>query len=411
MSSAVQDKIEDMQTGSTNQVELPRKEILATSVPVPPLAEQRRIVEKIEELFSLIEAGEQALEQAKKLLERYRQSVLKAAVTGELTREWRARHKDEIEPGEVLLRRILQARREAWEKAELDKMAKRGLTPKDDRWKQKYKEPEPPDTTSLPELPEGWVWASLDQLVSGEPRSLQSGPFGSNLRHSEFTEHGILVIGIDNVRNGTFSMGRGNRISYRKFQELSKYSARARDLLVTVMASLGRTCVVPPDLEAAIITKHVYRVSMNLDCLEPEFFNLVLQSDTTSRARMLANAQGQTRPGLNGSILSELPMPLPSLREQQESIRLVDEMLSSIRPILNAVEVEIRRSAALRQAILTAAFKGRLVPQDPADEPASALLERLRAERTAAGKPKPSRRGRPAEVAAGADGAPELPLG
>lgn len=108
---------------------------------LPPLNEQRRIVEEIDELFSQIEAGEQALEGAQKLLERYRQSVLNAAVTGELTRDWREQHKGEPESGEALLKRILKARRKAWEQAELAKMHARGRPPTDDRWKQKYKEP------------------------------------------------------------------------------------------------------------------------------------------------------------------------------------------------------------------------------------------------------------------------------
>ena len=164
MSSAVQDQIEEMQTGSTNQVELPRKVIEATAIPVPPADEQRRIVERIDELFSQIEAGESALARAKKLLERYRQAVLKAAVTGELTKDWRERHQAELEPADHLLTRILQARRKAWEKAELEKLRAKGKAPKDDKWKQKYKEPKPPDKSELPELPEGWVWASWAQI-------------------------------------------------------------------------------------------------------------------------------------------------------------------------------------------------------------------------------------------------------
>jgi type I restriction enzyme S subunit len=96
---------------------------------LPPRNEQRRIAEKIDELLSQIEAGEQALARARKLLERYRQSVLNSAVTGELTREWREQHKGELESGEALLKRVLQARREAWEQAELTRMHARGGPP------------------------------------------------------------------------------------------------------------------------------------------------------------------------------------------------------------------------------------------------------------------------------------------
>jgi type I restriction enzyme S subunit len=101
-------------------------------IPIAPRSEQRRIVEKIDELFSDIEQGETALRRAKALLQRYRQAVLKAAVTGELTRGWREQHRGEIETGEQLLARILEARRAAWEKAELARMAAKGQRPKDD---------------------------------------------------------------------------------------------------------------------------------------------------------------------------------------------------------------------------------------------------------------------------------------
>ena len=117
-------------------------------IPIPPANEQQRIVAKIDELFSELDAGVASLKRAKALLKKYRQAVLKAAVTGELTRDWRERHQGEIkESGAELLQRILKARRAAWEAAELKKLRAKGKPPKDDRWKQKYKEPQPPDTT------------------------------------------------------------------------------------------------------------------------------------------------------------------------------------------------------------------------------------------------------------------------
>jgi type I restriction enzyme S subunit len=93
--------------------------------------------------------------------------VLKAAVTGELTRDWRERNQGEIrESGAELLQRILKARRAAWEAAELKKLRAKGNRLRDDRWKQKYKEPQPPDTTGLPALPAGWLWATVDSIAA-----------------------------------------------------------------------------------------------------------------------------------------------------------------------------------------------------------------------------------------------------
>ena len=158
-----------MQTGSTNQVELTKTKVLNSSVPVPPAPEQTRLASKLDELFSQIKKGEENLKRVHALVKQYRQSVLKAAVTGELTRDWREAHGDGGESGEELLKHILEARRAAWEAAELGKMQSKGKPPKDHQWKQKYKEPEPPDTTDLPDLPEGWVETTVDQLIISGP--------------------------------------------------------------------------------------------------------------------------------------------------------------------------------------------------------------------------------------------------
>nr|WP_247655284.1 restriction endonuclease subunit S [Pseudoalteromonas sp. MMG007] len=210
---------------------------------------------------------------------------------------------------------------------------------------------------------------------------MQSGPFGSNLKHSEFQESGVLVLGIDNVKSGDFSLGSQNRISETKYKELEKYTARPGDLLVTVMASLGRSCVVPRELEKAIITKHVYRISMEQKLLLPEFYNLILQSHTISRTRMFENAQGQTRPGLNSTILRELPMPLCCIEEQKEIFNILGEKLSIVAKLEEEIDSNIERSSLLRQSILKKAFSGQLVSQDPNDEPASELLKKIEIEK------------------------------
>ncbi|HDQ39652.1 MAG TPA: hypothetical protein ENN39_01280, partial [Desulfonatronum sp.] len=132
--------------GGSAQPFVKTRESFQHEFPLPPLNEQHRIVEKIETLFARLDKGEETLREVQKLLARYRQSVLKAAVTGQLTADWRAENAHRLEHGRDLLARILQTRRETWDG--------RG----------KYKEPVAPDTTGLPELPEGWVWASLDML-------------------------------------------------------------------------------------------------------------------------------------------------------------------------------------------------------------------------------------------------------
>ncbi|MFO0877416.1 MAG: hypothetical protein U0840_08580 [Gemmataceae bacterium] len=141
---------------------LSKGHILGHITAFPPLAEQRRIVAKIEELFSDLDAGVAALERAKANLKRYRAAVLKAAVEGKLTEAWRAEH-PHTEPASKLLERILAERRRKWEADQLAKFAAAGKEPPKN-WQAKYVEPTPPDITGLPELPEGWCWASVEQL-------------------------------------------------------------------------------------------------------------------------------------------------------------------------------------------------------------------------------------------------------
>ena len=131
--------------------------------PIAPLSEQHRIVAKIEELFIKLDAGKEELLQAKARLKRYRQAVLKAAMEGQLTEDWRREHGGEIEPASVLLDRILRERQEQWEEEQLAKYKEQGKTPPKN-WRDKYKEPLGPDTSQLLNLPDGWVWVTLPQI-------------------------------------------------------------------------------------------------------------------------------------------------------------------------------------------------------------------------------------------------------
>jgi len=158
--------------------------------PLAPSHEQRRIVAKIEELFSDLDAGVAALQRVKEKLKRYRAAVLKAAVEGRLTEQWRAEH-PAPEPGSRLLERILVDRREKWEEEQLAKFAAAGKEPPN-AWKEKYREPVGPDESSLPSLPEGWCWASLDQLLV----YLRNGYFQSPSK----AETGTPILRINAVR-------------------------------------------------------------------------------------------------------------------------------------------------------------------------------------------------------------------
>ncbi len=326
---------------SVGTPDLGLKRINNFDVPLAPPCERQRIVAEIEKQFSRLDEAVANLKRVKANLKRYKAAVLKAAVEGKLTENWRRQHRD-VEPASKLLERILVERRKKW------------------NGRGKYKEPISPDTNDLPSLPKDWTWATVEQLASGCLGAIQSGPFGSQLLHSEFVDDGILAIGIDNVLDGKFSLGRQHRITPAKFKTLEKFAARPRDVVITIMATVGRVCVLPQRLEPAIITKHCYRITPAPCNVDSEFLAIALRADDATRQHIFGNARGQTRPGINGPILKAAPVSLAPFDEQKEIVAEVDRRLSVIDELEAAVEGNLTRADRLRQSILQRAFCGEL---------------------------------------------------
>lgn len=361
-------------------------------VALAPVAEQERIVSRIDELFSRIDEGERALARVGKLVERYRQSVLKAAVTGELTRDWRVARKaagEPLESGQALLERILIARREAWEAAELAKLHAKGKPPANDAWKKKYKPPQPPDTTDLPDLPEGWVWASVEQLVS---------EFGNGLSRKPSSDPtGLPILRISAVRSMLVD---GSDVRYYEpevGEKLDAFTVRRGDLLFTryngSRALVGVCGVYRDERQVLHPDKLIKARVVAAGLISPDFIAAACSAGVT-----MAHIKGCVKTsagqhGIAGSDIKRAPVPLPPQAEQVCIANFVDAVQLGCAESVASLDAENRRSAALRQSILKAAFSGQLVPQDPNDEPASALLERIAAERASAA-PAKARRGR-----------------
>lgn len=346
---------------------------------VAPRAEQARIVSKVDELFSRIEKGEGALERVQKLVDRYRQSMLKAAVKGELTREWREQRNSQLESGEALLRRILKARREVWEKSQLDKMKAKAAMPANDKWKEKYQEPSPPDTTDLPELPEGWAWASVEQLCS---------EFGNGLsRKPADKPPGLPILRISAVRPMSVD---GSDIRYYvpdAGESLESVRVRFGDLLFTryngskeLVGVSGVFSGVDPVLHPDKLIRA--RVA-SARYIIPEFLALSLNCGESWRhiSGRVKTSAGQH--GIAGSDIKRAPVPLPPAAEQRRIVDAVEIAASKCVQVAATCAGQLRRSWALRQATLRSAFAGQLVPHDPTDEPTSILLKRIAAERAA----------------------------
>lgn len=356
-------RLAESHASGTTFLELSGAKFAALPLPLPPLPEQRRIVARVEELFSKLDAGTAELKRTQVLLKRYRQSLLHAAVTGELSRDWRAAN-PATETGGELLARILEERRERWAQS-----GKKG----------QYKEPQAPDTAGLPELPTGWVWASVEQLMAApiinglSVKGSDEPPGVAALKLSAMTENGfdfgkvrylpVEPSAVDDLflESGDFFVSRGN--------------GTLRLVGRGTVAQEAPFPVIFPD------------TMMRLRFLQPltEWVKTLWPGPLVRRqieagAKTTAGIWKISQPQLAGVVL-----PLPPLPEQTYIVSEVERRLSVLDNLEATVAAELKRAEATRQSVLHRAFTGGLVPQDPADEPASTLLERIQAEKLKAG--------------------------
>ena len=364
----------DQGQGGT-QLNISQTILKAHRVPIAPSGEQKRIVSKIDELFSRIDEGERALQRVSVLVERYRQSVLKSAVTGELTRAWREKNKDELESGEALLARILTARREAWEKAELEKMRVKGITPSNDKWKAKYHEPSPPDIRQLPELPDSWCWVTIDALC-----------FVTKLAGFEYTKYvryddagDLAVLKAENAGKRGFQRTDFSWVRSESVSMLTRSVVEPGDLLIVFVGSVGNVARVPDD-QRYFLGPNIAMMRLESPFAAGAYIEHYLRTPL-GRSLLLGFVKAVAQPSLSMGTIRKIAVAFPPIEEQRAIVDAIEIALSSS----DAIEVEARKqvvaSQLLRQSVLKAAFGGQLVNQDPADEPASTLIERISVER------------------------------
>jgi type I restriction enzyme, S subunit len=322
--------------------------------------------------------------------------VLKAAVEGRLVPTEaelaRAEGRD-YEPASVLLERILADRRRCWEEAGLEKMKAKGKTPKDDKWKAKYKEPIAPDRSELPELPEGWCWGTTSQISEDKQGAICAGPFGTIFKARDFRPTGIPIIQLRHVKPDRFLAHRQTFMGRKKWKELFEddYSVFGGELLVTKLGDPPGDCAIFPESRApSMLTPDVMKLVVNERAAIPRFVMHYINS-TVARRYTFGSAFGTTRLRLTLPLFRAMPIPIPPLAEQKRIIDMTDRLLTLAERVDEGVLKDESRCRRLRQSILKWAFEGRLVDQDPSDEPALALLERIRAGRAFATDKSPRR--------------------
>jgi len=328
-------------------------------VPVAPLVEQERIVSALESYFTRLDDAVATLSRVERNLKRYRASVLKSAVEGRLVPTEAALAKQEgrdYEPASVLLERILTERRRRWTES-----GKKG----------KYQEPASPDTTGLPELPEGWCWATVEQVCS-------SVTDGDHLPPPQ-TESGIPFLVIGNVRSGDVDLRDTRYVSAEYYNKLDlTRRPQFGDILYTVTGSFG--------IPVLVRSKHKFCVQRHISILRPlalvnaPYLRRCLQSQLVFlQANAIATGTAQKTVPLKG--LRRIAIPLPPMQEQSRILDAIERHVSLIESVEGVIERETCNCSRLRQSILKWAFEGKLADQDPSDEPASVLLERIKAER------------------------------
>jgi len=382
----------EMATG-TAQKTIGLKRLRKLTLPLAPENEQAGIVEAIESYLSRLVASDTTLERVWAKLKKYRASVLKAAVGGRLvpTEAQVARKENRAyEPAQALLDRILKKRREGWEKVELARLKKAGKAPKDGRWKTKYKEPAPPKVSHLPALPEGWCWASVEQLSSDVF-------YGSSAKAFETGD--VPVIRMGNIVDGTLDLT-DLKFLPRNHREFPDLLLRPGDMLFNRTNSaelVGKSAVYTGTPEPCSFASYLICVR----AIEPIESQWIAHTINSPYGRFWVSSVVSQQVGqanVNGTKLKAFAVPLPPIAEQRRMLSVIDVLLSNAEHTAYSVAKERIRLARLRQAILKWAFEGKVVDQDPTDEPAQKLVDRIRAAR-AVSAPTEKTRGRRAKAA------------
>lgn len=330
-------------------------------IPLPPFPEQHRIVAKIEELFTKQDAGVEALKLVQAQLKRYRQSVLKAAVEGRLTAEWRKQHLDELEPADKLLERIQEKRKE--------------------KLRNNYKEPVLANTSDLLKLPYRWIWTSLKNISKVNPK------FDRNQYSDEMDVSFIPMKKVSEL-SGIVDLS-----EIRKFKDVKKGYTPFQDndiifAKITPCMENGKIAVLlglTSGIGFGSTEFHVIRLP-NYMPRKYLFYYFLRDSFRKEAAKNMTGSVGQKR--VPAEYLKESLIPLPPLSEQITITKEIDRIFSICSEIEALLEAELKRTQSLRQLILKRAFEGKLVPQDPNDEPASVLLEKIKAEKAKLKKSK-----------------------
>jgi type I restriction enzyme, S subunit len=382
---------EDFVTFSNGQVsgERPRvdfEKLSRFAILLPPITEQERIVTKLNVALSGMERAQTAARRAQQRVQRYRAAVLNSAITGEITRAWREAQIESdnatSQTGEALLQRLLAARRACWEEVQAQRFLSAGKASEDDKWKSRYPEPERPNSDSLSELPQGWIWASLDEVLSVLRNGIAEAPH---------EVEGLPILRISAVRAMRVDLTARRYLPRSTAKKYRDYALQENDLLFTRYngsRDLAGVCARVPAITETIVhpDKLIRGVPVQSDKHLSSFIEIAANTGVSRQyieAHLFTTA-GQW--GISGRHLKPTPIPFPSEAEQIEISSGVERRLLAADQLTDTLSRQLHAARETRELLLHDAFTGRLVFQDPNDEPASVLLGRIRVAREAEAK-------------------------
>lgn len=357
------------------------KDIEELSFYLPPFAEQQKIVEKVEELFSEIDDGIQSLETAKKQLDIYREAILIQAFEGKLTEEWRRNHQNLISTGEILKSKFSDERKlryeneiEKWKASikEWELKQLEGRKPTKPRAPKDVQKLTKDTLSTLPATPLEWYWDTLGNITSGVE-------YGTSAKSQE--SGSVPVIRMGNIQQGVIDWD--DLVYTSDEQEIKQYELKAGDVLFNRTNSpelVGKTAIYKGE-QPAIFAGYLIRVNHYSNLIDSNFLNYYLNSHIAKTYGNSVKTDGVNQSNINGEKLQNYPFPFCSLEEQLEIVKIISNFLDKEKVTRQYLHSELKRAHLLKQSILQKAFSGQLVPQDPNDEPASVLLERIKAEK------------------------------
>jgi len=377
------------ETSSVTVKHLSSRTVAEIPLPLPPLNEQRRIVAKIEELFSELDKGVESLKAARAQLKTYRQSLLKAAFEGRLTEQWRRDNADKLETADQLLQRIREEREaryqqqlEEWKAAvaEWETGGKLGKKPRRPSQSKRLPPVESTDTRGFSSLPEKWAWVRLGDLCP-----LKNG---YAFKSKEYKSGGVPLIRISNIDSDGNVRPKGVFVERR--EGLDDFLVVQGDILIALSGATTGKYGVYKGLQAGYLNQRVgaWTAKESISgVLRFIFYILGLKKNF-----ILDEAYGGAQPNISSGTIDNMVIPLCPHVELEYLCDVLESNLSQVNNLNKTIDSALHYSETLRQSILKRAFEGKLVPQDPEDEPASVLLERIRQEQADAPNPNPRNR-------------------